>query len=82
MSRTLVRLLGVLVALSLAAAACADDKKDDDAGGDGGTAPKEEIDYKAIGLWDDGPCDEAKDPLVVGLITTFETPVISLGDQA
>jgi ABC-type branched-subunit amino acid transport system substrate-binding protein len=82
MSRTLVRLLGVLVALSLAAAGCADDKKDDDAGGDGGTAPKEEIDYKAIGLWDDGPCDEAKDPLVVGLITTFETPVISLGDQA
>ncbi|MFL6206659.1 MAG: ABC transporter substrate-binding protein [Acidimicrobiales bacterium] len=82
MSRTLVRLLGVLVALSLAAAACADDSDDGDAGGDGGAAPEEKIDYEGIGLWDDGPCDEAKDPLVVGLITTFETPVISLGDQA
>ena len=84
MSRTLVRLLGVLVALSLAAAACADDS--DEGGGDGdddgGTTPSEEIDYAAIGLWDDGPCDEAMDPLVVGLITTFESPAITLVDQA
>ena len=33
-----------------------------DDGGDGGE-PAEEIDYEAIGLWDDGPCDEAAEPL-------------------
>ena len=26
--------------------------------------PAKDIDYEAIGLWDDGPCDEAQDPLV------------------
>jgi ABC-type branched-subunit amino acid transport system substrate-binding protein len=41
-----------------------------------------EIDYEAIGLWDDGPCDESLEPLRVGLMTTFESPVISLVDQA
>ena len=74
---------GVLLALTLVAAACAGD--DDDAGGDagdGGTTPSEEIDYEAIGLWDDDPCDEEAEPLVIGLITTFESPEISLGDQA
>ncbi len=81
MSRTLVRACGVLLALALVGAGCAGG--DDDAGsGDGGTTPSKEIDYKAIGLWDDGPCDAKADPLVVGLITTFESPVISLGDQA
>jgi ABC-type branched-subunit amino acid transport system substrate-binding protein len=81
MSRTLVRACGALLALALVGAGCAGD--DDDAGsGDGGTTPSKEIDYKAIGLWDDGPCDAKADPLVVGLITTFESPVISLGDQA
>ncbi len=79
MSRTLLRMLAVLLSLALVAAACGDD---DDAGGGDGGEPAEEIDYEAIGLWDDGPCDEALDPLVVGLITTFESPVISLGDQA
>jgi ABC-type branched-subunit amino acid transport system substrate-binding protein len=47
------------------------------AGGKGGT-----IDYEALGLWDDGPCDRDRDPLVIGLMTAFETPVISLKDQA
>jgi ABC-type branched-subunit amino acid transport system substrate-binding protein len=84
MSRTTVRAIAVLMALMLGAAACGSD--DDDGGGgtdDGGSEPAaEEIDYKAIGLWDDGPCDEAAEPLRVGLMTTFESPVISLGDQA
>jgi ABC-type branched-subunit amino acid transport system substrate-binding protein len=40
------------------------------------------IDYKALGLWNDGPCDAAKAPLVVGLMTVFESPAISLKDQA
>ena len=43
---------------------------------------KEKIDYEAIGLWDDGPCDEAKEPLKIGLMTVFESPVLSLEDQA
>ena len=42
----------------------------------------EEIDYEALGLWDDGPCDEAKPPLKIGLMTVFESPVVSLEDQA
>ena len=84
MTKSLARVLGALLALAFVATACA---SDDDGGGggdggDGGAAPAEEIDYEAIGLWDDGPCDEAAEPLVVGLITTFESPVISLGDQA
>ena len=82
MSKTLLRLLGALLALTLVAAACADDGEEGGDDGDGGTTPTEEIDYEAIGLWDDGPCDESLDPLVVGLITTFESPAIALGDQA
>src|SRR5688572_24806633 len=83
MSKTLLRLLGALLALTLVAAACADDGDEGGGdGGDGGTTPSEEIDYEAIGLWDDGPCDESLDPLVVGLITTFDSPAIALGDQA
>ena len=33
-------------------------------------------------MWDDGPCDPAKPPLKIGLMTVFESPVISLKDQA
>ena len=53
-----------------------------DDGGDEGDEAAAEIDFAAIGLWDDGPCDEALEPLRLGLMTTFESPVISLGDQA
>ena len=47
----------------MVAAACGGD--DDDGGGDDGgsddtTAPSEDIDYEALGLWDDGECDAAK----------------------
>jgi ABC-type branched-subunit amino acid transport system substrate-binding protein len=90
MSRALVRFLAALLALALVAAACGDD---DDTGGETDDTAAEtdgdtdggadgEIDYEAIGLWDDGPCDEAAAPLVLGLMTTFESPVVSLGDQA
>ncbi|MDZ7676641.1 MAG: ABC transporter substrate-binding protein [Acidimicrobiales bacterium] len=94
MSKRLARLLGVLLALTLVVAACGgnDDDSDDgttedtsgetdDSNGDGDEAT-EEIDYEEIGLWDDGPCDESLEPLHVGLITTFESPVVSLIDQA
>ena len=79
-------MLAVLLSLTLVAAACSDDDEDD--GGDGGdddTQPPrrpKEIDYEAIGLWDDGPCDAAKEPLKIGLMTVFESPVLSLEDQA
>ena len=71
----------MLLALTLVAAACADDDEPSESTGSDGDST-EEIDYEALGLWDDGPCDEAAAPLVVGLITTFESPAISLGDQA
>jgi len=83
MSRALARTLAVLMSLALIAAACGGDD-DDSGGGSGGgsdtTAAK--IDYQAIGLWDDGPCDKARDPLKIGLMTVFESPVLSLKDQA
>ena len=85
MSRTVVRPVAVLAPLLLLAAACGDD---DGGGGAESRRPPaplasaEEIDYEALGLWDDGPCDEAKPPLVIGLMTVFESPVVSLEDQA
>jgi branched-chain amino acid transport system substrate-binding protein len=80
MSRSMVRWLAAVLALALVAVACGGDDDDGADGADGGA--DEAIDYEAIGLWDDGPCDETRDPLVIGLMTTFESPVISLGDQA
>jgi ABC-type branched-subunit amino acid transport system substrate-binding protein len=69
----------VLLALTLAATACGNN--DDEGGGttDDTTA---DIDYAAIGLWDDGPCDPAREPLKIGLMTIFESPLVSLEDQA
>ena len=46
------------------------------------TTAKANVDYAAIGLWDDGPCDKAKPKLEIGLMTVFESPVVSLKDQA
>ncbi len=46
------------------------------------TTVAQKLDYKALGLWDDGPCDTTKPPLKIGLMTTFTSPVISLKDQA
>ena len=72
-----------LLTLTFVAAACGGG---DDA--DRGTkaaptaAAREKIDYEAIGLWDDGPCDAAKPAVMLGLMTVFESPVVSLKDQA
>jgi ABC-type branched-subunit amino acid transport system substrate-binding protein len=78
------RRLALVVAFVVFIAACGgnDDGGDKKAGGGNSAASKEKVDYKAIGLWDDGPCDPAKKPLVIGLMTVFESPVISLKDQA
>jgi ABC-type branched-subunit amino acid transport system substrate-binding protein len=80
MSRTGVRAVAIVLSLVLVAAACGGD------GGEGADGANRDvsapIDYEALGLWDDGPCDDARDPLAIGLMTVFESPVISLEDQA
>ncbi|MBV9951997.1 MAG: ABC transporter substrate-binding protein [Acidimicrobiia bacterium] len=83
MSKGLTRLLALMMALALAAAACggSDDNKSD-SGGKGKGVTTEKLDYKAIGLWDDGPCSPSEPPLKIGLMTVFESPVVSLKDQA
>ena len=77
----IVRRVALAVVVTLIAAACGSsgDSGDDSSGT---TVPAEKIDYKAIGLWDDGPCDPAKPPLKLGLMTVFESPVLSLKEQA
>ncbi|HET6951319.1 MAG TPA: ABC transporter substrate-binding protein [Acidimicrobiales bacterium] len=82
MSRNWIRVLAVGVPLALLAVACTEDDEPEGAGGSDGAAEEAAIDYDAIGLWDDGPCDAALPPLKIGLMTVFESPVISLGDQA
>jgi ABC-type branched-subunit amino acid transport system substrate-binding protein len=81
MSKTVARRAALVLALVLVVAACGSSSKTG-GGGSGTTAPAEKIDYKALGLWDDGPCDTAKPPLKIGLMTVFESPVLSLKDQA
>src|SRR5262245_55789309 len=76
-----VRLTAMLFVITFAVTACAGSS------GDGGqqsasTTPVEKIDDRAIGLWDDGPCDPAKPKLPLGVMTVFESPVLSLKDQA
>src|SRR3954452_23711156 len=84
MSKTVARAFAVLLALALVVAACSSDKKASSTGSGSGQSGSstEKIDYTALGLWDDGPCDTAKPKLVIGLMTVFESPVLSLKDQA
>src|SRR4051794_31776509 len=83
MSRSSIRVVGVLLSLVLFSAACGGDGGGDSSDGDTATtAPAEKIDYTSLGLWDDGPCDPAKPELKLGLMTVFESPVLSLGEQA
>jgi branched-chain amino acid transport system substrate-binding protein len=39
-------------------------------------------DLEALGLWDDGPCDDSLEPLKLGLQTVFQSGVLTLQDQA
>jgi ABC-type branched-subunit amino acid transport system substrate-binding protein len=79
MSRAITRIWAVLLSLTLVITACGGE--DDDSGV--GTADTVvAIDYTAIGLWDDGPCDESREPLRLGLMTVFESPAISLESGA
>lgn len=79
MSRTITRAVSVLAVLALAGAgaACGDDGT-----GSAAPAPAESFDVEALGLWDDGPCDPSLEPLRVGVMTVFESPVISLESHA
>ncbi len=79
MSRTTTRIVAAVLALALVAAACSDNSDGEGADDRVATAP---IDYAAIGLWDDGPCDPAREPLRVGLMTVFQSPIISLESGA
>jgi ABC-type branched-subunit amino acid transport system substrate-binding protein len=71
--------LSILVALGLLAA-CG--SLTDDASTHASSPPAEKLDYASLGLWNDGPCDASKPKLVVGLMTVFDSPAISLKDQA
>jgi ABC-type branched-subunit amino acid transport system substrate-binding protein len=85
MSKSLGRIFAVLMSLSLVAVACSSSGKGNAGGNNGGgtsTTAAAKIDYKAIGLWDDGPCDTTKPKLVLGLMTVFQSPLLSLKDQA
>ena len=82
MSKTLARTLRSLMALALVAAACSSGRRRRLEQRHHRRPTAEKIDYTAIGLWDDGPCDAAKPPLKIGLMTVFESPVLSLKDQA
>jgi ABC-type branched-subunit amino acid transport system substrate-binding protein len=91
------RAAAAVVALTLVVSACTEDSDDPgEASGSSsettaapsdGTEPEagaeaEAIDYEALGLWDDGPCDDTRAPLVIGLMTVFQSPIVSLEDQA
>lgn len=79
-TRTWVRGLVLVTALAMVAAACSSSTNK------GSTSTPQtkaaNIDYTALGLWDDPPCDASKPPLKIGLMTVFESPVLSLKDQA
>ena len=75
-------MLAVLLSLTLVAAACGSSGSKKGGGASTTAKPAAKIDYTALGLWDDGPCDTAKPPLKIGLMTVFESPVLSLKDQA
>lgn len=80
MSRSFwLRTVAASCALALIAAACGSSgsshaKAAED---NGGSAAK-----RSGLLWDHGPCDTARAPYPVGMITVFESPVLSLKDQA
>jgi ABC-type branched-subunit amino acid transport system substrate-binding protein len=81
MSKRFVPVVAVLLCFAIAAAACSSESTSSGPGANPAATTKP-IDYKAIGLWNDGPCDTAKPPLTIGLMTVFESPVLSLKDQA
>jgi ABC-type branched-subunit amino acid transport system substrate-binding protein len=70
----------VLLCVALVAAACG--SGDGEGGGGHTDDTSAALDYHALGLWNDGPCDPAREPLRIGLMTVFQSPVISLESHA
>ena len=60
----------------------ADEGESDDSAEPADEGESDEIDLVALGLWDDGPCDESLDTLHIGLQTVFASGVLTLVDQA
>ena len=73
------RRAALVLLVSLIAGACGGSN---DKSSSSSTTVPAKINYKAIGLWDDGKCDSSTPPLKLGLSTVFESPVLSLKDQA
>lgn len=78
-----VRQIAVVLAASMFLLACteSDDEAspaEDTASESSQPSPAAELDYAGLGLWDDGPCDDTRAPLNIGLMTIFESPVLSL----
>lgn len=84
MSQRSTRVAASLVGLAIVCSAVACGSGNDGPGKTSATRPSAaaHIDYKALGLWDDGPCDPKRPPLVIGTTTVFESSVLSMKDQA
>jgi ABC-type branched-subunit amino acid transport system substrate-binding protein len=82
MSRNAARLAALVLSAALVAGACS-------SGGRAATGTTSTsrhgataVDYRALGLWDDGPCDPSRPKLRLGVMTVFESPVLSLQSHA
>ena len=71
------RSMAVLLALAVVATCCGGGRDDKGDSASDATVAKA-VDDAALGLWDDGPCDKAKEPLRIGFMATLESSVISL----
>ena len=78
----LTGMVALTLTATMVASACSSSSKNGSGGGTPTTAAGHAINYKALGLWNDGQCQASKPPLKIGLMTTFSSPVISLKDQA
>jgi ABC-type branched-subunit amino acid transport system substrate-binding protein len=82
LSKTMARAVALMLVLAIVAAACGGGSNDAGKASETRPSASSQIDYNALGLWDDGRCDETLAPLVVGSMTVFESPVLSMKDQA
>jgi ABC-type branched-subunit amino acid transport system substrate-binding protein len=70
----------VVCVLALVAGACTEDADDGDSAGADQTTGGDEVEPSGL-LPDDGPCDPELEPYPVGIMTVFESQVLSLIDQ-
>jgi hypothetical protein len=68
--------------LGLVVGACTEDSGDEGAAASEDGGPSDGGEFERSGLLaDDGPCDPALEPYPIGIMTVFESPVLSLIDQ-